>query len=369
MQFVNRLLERGISLEVFTRSSIAQQAGLIIHTVPVAAPTRARRTARFIRSVEQSISESDCDLFHALTPCVGAKIYQPRGGTVAETIRRTIATRRTGAVRMLKRASLALNARQRFMLAKERDWLTGDRRPIVIAISQYVAQQLREHYDYPNSHIRNILNGVDVPDSTPAERKRNRDEVRKMYGVSADELVLLAVCHNFRLKGVGCLIEAVAEVHRAGAVRTRALIVGHGDKGPWERVARRLGVGKLITFCGSAERVDAFFHAADVLVHPTFYDPCSRVVLEAVSHGLPAVSTRYDGACAVIDDGISGFILTSPEDSTALASMISKLGDAGIRERMSAAAKRKAALVSMHRHTDQVCELYEGLLTPSAGVR
>lgn len=128
-----------------------------------------------------------------------------------------------------------------------------------------------------------------------------------------------------------------------------------------------MGVGRLITFCGAAERVDPFFHAADVLVHPTFYDPCSRVVLEAVSHGLPAISTRYDGACAVIDDGISGFILTSPEDSGALASRIVKLADAALRERMSAAAKSKAALVSMHRHTDQVCELYEELLTQPAG--
>ena len=35
---------------------------------------------------------------------------------------------------------------------------------------------------------------------------------------------------------------------------------------------------------------DAYF-AADFLVHPTFYDPCSLVVLKALACGLPIITT------------------------------------------------------------------------------
>ncbi|MEE9294920.1 MAG: glycosyltransferase family 4 protein [Phycisphaerae bacterium] len=368
-EFVSQLLSRGVSLEVFTRSGVPSKPGMNVHTIETTAWTRAGATAQFIRAAENAIGEAGCDLIHALTPCQGAQVYQPRGGTVAETIRRTLSTRRSAAARALKRAGMAFNARQRLVLAKERAWLTGDRRPIVIAISQYVAQQLRHHYSYPDSYIRHILNGVEVTESTPAERARDRDEIRKMYGIGDDELLLLAVCHNFRLKGVGCLIEALSAVVRSGGVTARALVVGRGHRRRWGRLARRFGVGDVIGFCGAAERVDAFFHAADVLVHPTYYDPCSRVVLEAVSRGLPAISTRFDGACEAIEDGVSGFVLPSPEASDALASRIRILADDGVRRRMSAAAKRKAGLVSMQRHTEEVCGVYEGLLARAAGSR
>ena len=44
-----------------------------------------------------------------------------------------------------------------------------------------------------------------------------------------------------------------------------------------------------------ADPKDAYF-AADFLVHPTFYDPCSLVALEALACGLPVITTRYNGA-------------------------------------------------------------------------
>ena len=39
-----------------------------------------------------------------------------------------------------------------------------------------------------------------------------------------------------------------------------------------------------------------YYAAADLYVHPTFYDPCSLVVLEAAACGLPIITSRYNGA-------------------------------------------------------------------------
>jgi len=56
-----------------------------------------------------------------------------------------------------------------------------------------------------------------------------------------------------------------------------------------------------------------------VVAHPTWYDPCSRVVLEALAVGLPAVTTRYNGAAEVMEVGRHGTVIDEPQDVAALA--------------------------------------------------
>ncbi|MHC4094140.1 MAG: glycosyltransferase, partial [Planctomycetota bacterium] len=104
--------------------------------------------------------------------------------------------------------------------------------------------------------------------------------------------------------------------------------------------------------------IGAFYHAADLLVHPTYYDPCSRVVLEAMVAGLPCVTTRFDGASEVIEDGISGFVLPSPEDRDELVQRVRLLAKSQARHEMGEAAVRAGQQASMRRHAQQIAALY-----------
>ena len=49
---------------------------------------------------------------------------------------------------------------------------------------------------------------------------------------------------------------------------------------------------------------------ADVFVFPTYYyNECfPLVLLEAMEHAVPCISTREGGVSAIIDDGVNGFI-------------------------------------------------------------
>lgn len=368
-QFIDELLRRNVSLEIFTRSTVPAKPGMSIHTIRPVSVGRARRTRSFMIAAAYGIRQAGCDLTHALIPCVGAEIYQPRGGLVAETIIRTIASRPPGLARILKRLDLATNARQRMLLNKERLWLGGEDKPIVVAISDYVVRQLREHYDYPESLLRHIFNGVSVERTDPETRAKHRREVRSSYGIEEDSLLLLQVCHNFHLKGVRCLIEALARVGHSCRVPIRALVVGGPQDATrglvprhWLALAKRLGVDGRVRFTGRVERVAALFHAADVLVHPTYYDPCSRVVLEGLSYGLPIISTRFDGASEVIEEAVTGFVLQSPRSIDELAQRLRLLADPETRKRMSAAALRRADDVTMAKHAEALCRLYRSLL-------
>ena len=356
-QFMRHLVELGVRLEVVTRSQLSSSPGMTVHTVGVSGVTRSGRSAAFARAVGGLVGGLGVDLVHAISPCPCADVYEPRGGTVVETMARNLALRGSKAGRWLKKLANRFNRRQRLMLELERRLLSDEPRPMVVAVSDYVVRQLREHYDFPDSHIRRVFNGVDPDRTDEAERRENRSRIRRRYGIGDDQLLVILVAHNFKLKGVPCWIEALSRLG-GGEPVVRSLVIGKGRPGRWRRLAASAGVGDRVCFVGATDSISPYHHAADVLVHPSFYDPCSRVVLEGLVAGLPCITTRFDGAGEVIEDGVSGFVIDDPRAVEVLAERVRRLADPQLRARMGGRAVELAERVSMRRHAEQVLAVY-----------
>lgn len=360
-QFIHQLMDRGVDLHLFTRSRPSPTPGLDVHCVNGPAISRARQTRLFINRVDRELSGHHFDVVHAITPCRSATVYQPRGGTLVETIERNIAMRSSRPARSLKRLGLHLNRRQQWLLRLERKLMTDPQGPLIVALSEYVADQLRRHYGVPDSRIRKIFNGVDLPQLSADERSERRERIRREYQIPSDELLVVCVAHNFRLKGVHRWMQALALLRAAGRRDVRSLVLGRGESAAWHRLARRLKLADSLTFVGQTDRIEEFYAAGDLLVHPTYYDPCSRVVLEALAHGLPCVTSRWDGSSELITEGVNGYVLADPGDVRALAKAVEKLHDPKRRAEMSAAAREAAAGASMARHTAEMTALYAEL--------
>ncbi|MFQ5462245.1 MAG: glycosyltransferase family 4 protein [Phycisphaerae bacterium] len=358
LQFLHRLMETGIEIHLFTRSRPSPTPGLHVHTISGAAMGRTRKTVTFTHRVDRAIRNQSFDVVHAITPCRTADLYQPRGGTVAETIERNIAMRQSGALRSLKRQTNRFNVKQRYMLALERRLMNGSNGPVIVAISGYVADQLRRHYALPDARIRRVFNAVDPDASTDAQRAADRKSIRSEFQINDDDLLVCSIAHNFQLKGVGPWMEALALLVARGEKNVKALVIGKGDSPRWRERARRLGVAEFLRFTGPTDRVAAFRHAADVLVHLTFYDPCSRVVLEALAGGLPCITTRWDGAGEKIEDGRSGFVMDDPRAIEHVAERIGRLKNRDFRVRLGAAGRKAAAGLDMRRHTEELIAVY-----------
>lgn len=365
LQFLHHLMQANLQLHVYTRSRPASTPGMQVHTVSGAAMTRTRQSMTFAHRAANMINADSIDLVHAISLCRRADIYQPRGGTIAETIERNLALRRHRAGRWLKRYANHFNLKQRHALRLERQLLTADGGPIVVAISKYVVEQLKRHYDLPDERIRLIYNGID-PDATPPEqRSRDAQEIRNEFGIGPSDLLVVQVAHNFRLKGVARWMEALAALRSRGCSNVHSLVIGKGQSSAWERRAARLGLVEVLTFVGPSDRVPAFFHAADILVHPTYYDPCSRVVLEAMAAGLPCITTRWDGAAEMIEHGVNGFVLDDPWDVAKLAELVERLREPERRKAMGQEAKRVVDRANMADHARKMIGLYQELLSAS----
>ncbi len=322
---------------------------------PVAVSSRSRswRTYRFVQAVNRICRDERFDIVHAVTPCLAANVYQPRGGTYTETIARSTAMNPAW-LRELKRLGRRFNVRQRFLFRLERALLSARRAGVyVAALSDYVQRQVVE-LGFPAERVRVVFNGVDVAPLDVASRAT----VRSGLGWLQTLPLVLFVAHNFKLKGLRELLCAAATAKTAWGL----VVAGRDDPRPYQRQTNRLGLTSRVRFVGTETPVAAWYAAADVLAHPTWYDPCSRVVLEALSLGLPVVTTRYNGAAEVMETGRHGVVIDEPSDIRALAAGIELALQRPVRDACRVDAPRLRAQLSMARHARELLVLYEHVL-------
>jgi len=199
-------------------------------------------------------------------------------------------------------------------------------------------------------------NAIDPGRFAEHDRPRLRAEERRRWGVGPGEVVAAFVGMNYRLKGLEPLLYALARLP-AGAP-LRLAVAGGAKTGPWERLARRLGVARRVVFLGPVADVRRVYFAADLHAHPTFYDPCSGVVIEALACGLPVITTRFNGAAELLHPPREGFVLDDPHDHAALADALTTLLDPVCRDACGRAARQAAATWTIEHHVRRWLEVF-----------
>lgn len=358
LQFVDHLVARGVEVTLITRSSPRAGAGLSVRTIETTG-SRYGRTRRFLREARRVAGSCDADLVHAITPIDVADIYEPRSGTVAETIERNVALRAGGLARLAKRLTGRFNFREQHLLLQEQKLLCRSPAPHVIAISEYVKRQLRGHYDFRDENVTVVFNGVDAIVVDDAVKTRAQ-AIRDRYELDPRARLLLVVANNFRLKGVPQVIRLMAGVRQGWTGHAALVVVGRDEPSSAKRLAKKLGIDDRVDFAGAVSDMPAMYAAADVLLHPTWYDPCSRVVLEALTVGLPCITTRFNGAAEAIVRPEQGAVVDAPDDLDAMHSALARFLVQPRREKRP--SPEVADAVSMARHADGVIEVYHRLL-------
>jgi UDP-glucose:(heptosyl)LPS alpha-1,3-glucosyltransferase len=319
----------------------------------------------FADALRRHVPQAGYDILHSVLPFTGIDLYQPRGGTYAESALRNAASYSNPVVRRWKRKTAFANLRRRRLLRAERQCCCGSRGPIIGALSRYVVEQLRQHYATDPGRIVRMLNGVDV--DRPIDPNITRDfrpQVLTRLGLQGTQepVLFLFVANNFRLKGLHPLIRAMQVAAQAGTERPACLIVaGAGKEGRYRKLAKRLRVDKRILFLGPAQDVRSILPAVDAGALPTFYDPSSRFILEALAADKPVITTRFNGAVDHFTDGRHGKVIDSPDNIPALADAIRYFtSTANIQGACQAiAVDNLRANISIRRVAQELLRLYE----------
>lgn len=181
---------------------------------------------------------------------------------------------------------------------------------------------------------RTVGNGVDLGRFRPDEDARRR--VREELGVADEEVLVGGVGRRVAEKGVA----EFAASARALSERARFVWVGPDDPGKSDRLAElEAGVG----FLGSRDDMPAIYSALDVFALPSYREGFSRSAMEAAACGCAIVVTDIRG-CREIGEPGREVLRVPPGDADALTGAVRRLlDDAGLRERLAAAARERAA--------------------------
>lgn len=356
-----------LGLEVDLLAAKGKTSVKQIHVLCENAPGKRVSLSRFGEALKQHLAHHEYDIVHSVLPFEFADLYQPRGGTYAESLRRNAASYPNPILRLSKRMTAFANRRRAELLAAERRLCRGADGPVIAALSQYVADQLQEHYATDPRRIVLTLNGVKINrrvDAATAGRLREQILSELEAWKHANPVLLLFVAHNFRLKGLDRLIRALRLVGSTPTERPACLVVIGGERSRgYRRLARRLGVENRILFLGSITRVQNALSIADVGTLPTFYDPSSRFILEALAAGKPVITTRFNGAVDHFVDGRHGRIIDSPDDLPALAEAIRHFTTATNIAVASQAilTDRLADTISIQRVANELVGVYESI--------
>ncbi|HUY33796.1 MAG TPA: glycosyltransferase family 4 protein [Pirellulales bacterium] len=352
-QFAHWLLGAGHEVHVVAGgfAAGAERTGIVPHRLP-----RAAGRLEFARAAEDRLDALSLDVAHDMGQGWHCDLFQPHGGSRAAAFERNLCLLPRWLRPFKRRAARWLPRYREFQQLTMGQTIAEER--IFIAISRMVARDFERFHGVPRERVRLIYNGVDVERFSPGQRSNYRRVVRDELGVAEDELLLLIVAHNFRLKGVPALLAAVGLL-AADGWPVRLAVVGGKRHPAFARLAGRLGAGNATRFVGSVEDAVPYYAAADAYVQPTWYDPCSLVLLEALASGLPVVTSRYNGAGELVTEGREGWIVDDPGDPRELAGRLQPLFDPATRQRMSAAARALAEAHSFDRNGRELLAVYD----------
>jgi UDP-glucose:(heptosyl)LPS alpha-1,3-glucosyltransferase len=356
VQFAARLAARGHEIHVAARRFAESVRGGPFIAQPI--HDDGSRLG-FAEAAAQRMLALNLDIVHDTGSGWHCDVFQPHFGSRPACAEAKLAFSPRW-LRPLKRAFSALGPRDREFAALEARQYVDDGR-LILALSKRVACDFQRLHRVRADRIRLVYNGVDVQRFSPVHRQQHRPRIRASLGIDDQTVLLLIVAHNFRLKGVDALLRAMRRLCRH-ELPVHLAVAGGKHLRRYRAMARRLGVAPRVTFVGPVADTVPWYAAADLYVHPSLYDACSLVVLEALASGLPVITSRQNGASELLTEGQEGHVMAEPWDDAALARLVERVLDPWARQRMGQAARRLALEHTLERNCEQIEAVYHEVI-------
>ncbi len=164
----------------------------------------------------------------------------------------------------------------------------------IICVTEFARQMLSR--EAPEAALTVIYNGFD------SRKPRNIPELRRRYGFSSKDVLLLFVGRVTKEKGAPELLAAFDRMAEENP-HVRLIVAGRGDIDQALQNVRRHY--SKITFVGKVgeNRLRELYAIADIGVVPSLFEQCSYVVLEMMRHALPLVATDVPGLAEIVCRG------------------------------------------------------------------
>lgn len=180
----------------------------------------------------------------------------------------------------------------------------------VVGVSEDATTLCRQQNPASAGRMQRIWNGIDVGRF-------------KFVGPSSN-CTAISVGRLSSEKDFVTLVRAAAIV-KQHVPAFRLQMVGDGAERPaLEALVRELNIGDVVSFLGERRDVPALLAQAGFYVASSRTEGISLTILEAMSVGLPVVTTAVGGSPEIVEEGVTGH-LAPPQDPAALADAIVRM--------------------------------------------
>lgn len=204
----------------------------------------------------------------------------------------------------------------------------------VIAVSSAAKRFLTERYKVSENRIVVVPSGINTDLFKPNRKEK-----------TLNGLTLVTVARLTEAKGLVYLIRAF-QIIRENFPNVRLLIVGKGEQlGKLNALVISLGLAGNVSFLSeyiSNENMPSLYNSCDIFVLPSLIEPVGIAAIEALSCGLPIITTSVGGLSDVVEENLNGF-LVPPRDHVSIAKKtFFLLEDKDLRRKFGEASRRLA---------------------------
>lgn len=198
--------------------------------------------------------------------------------------------------------------------------------------------------DTLNSIIRNKAHYRDIPGSGV-----NLNEfVYKEYPKEEETIVINYVARIVKIKGIDELLECAHIIHENHKNVKFVLYGDYDDDEYREKVKNAEAAGEVI-YGGIQMDMKPSIEACHAVIHPSYYEGMTNVVLEHSASGRPCLGSDIPGVADGIEDGKTGFLFNVQD----IPSMVSAVEKFLFLSNEQKATMGKAAREKMEREFDR----------------
>ena len=235
---------------------------------------------------------------------------------------------------------------------------TAKRAHLVIAVSEFAADEIATHTPIPRERMRIVPNGVDLERATDDDV----DRARRSFGIDDRPYVFWIGTFQPR-KNVRVLLDAFARLDESDVPHRLVLAGPEGWLGDDDGDAALRRLGDRVRLLGAVSEADAtaLYAGADLFAFPSRHEGFGIPVLEAMAQGTAVVCSDIPALREVGGD-VARFVPV--DDVEALAEMIgSLLRDSAARDALVTRGLAHAQGYSWERCVDATIGVYHEALS------
>ena len=349
----------GHGVDIYAGRSGQNTDGFNVQVLPVSLSPWLSRQSRFASALKKALQRKCYDIVHGFNHVWPCDVLRLGGGVHLSFEYYNALSAGSPIGVFMRRLSHLVGPKYSALRRNERRQFDSEDR-YFIAVSQKVAEDMRRYYPGAAQRICLIRNGVDTAVFNPAAAQAERSKMRDFLGVGEGTTAFLFMSNNYRLKGLAEIIEALPLVRKK--LDLVVLVVGRDDARSYRRLAKSEGVDDIVRFCGYRAEPLQWYGAADVLLHPTYYDACANVCLEAMACGVAVLTTTNNGAAEVMGNLAGCQILSVPASAAQMAQAMVDLASVGRSDTVTEKLYQRAQSLSLEDNYHQVLDLYEKIV-------